>query len=326
MTPYIQSVVNALGDTGARNIRQNLSPLATAASVGSGQFGSKRGAEVLGQTMSNANRDILNAQSQALNTGYQNALNAAIQQNQIENAAGANAANAASQGQINLTNAGVQQGNLAKTNQELGLAGVNALSTIGGQQQTIKQNEQNYPLTKYSTLSGLMSGQTIPTSVKQTAKGSPLSAAASLASTTAGIFQQPKDGGKSLWENLTGSKDVVSLAKDAYSGAKNLINGVKTSSASPTGYVNSDGRAVTADGTIVGADAGTIGGTTYDPDTQYDDYGNVIPGSSAGNIGGTTYNPDVDYDYYGNPTSSLGGNPGGGYDYGSAPDYTEYDQ
>ena len=49
MTPYTQNVVDALGNLGQRNISQFLAPQATAASVGSGQFGSKRGAEVLGQ-------------------------------------------------------------------------------------------------------------------------------------------------------------------------------------------------------------------------------------------------------------------------------------
>lgn len=313
MTPYIRSVVDALGDTGARNIRQNLSPLATAGAVGSGQFGSKRGAEVLGQTMSNANRDILNAQSQAMNTGYQNALNAAIQQNQIENAAGANAANAASQGQQNLTAAGAQQGALSKINQELNLNKINAMSTLGGQEQTIKQNEQNYPLTKYSTLSGLMAGQTIPTSQKQTAKGSPLSAAASLGATTAGLFQKPANGGPSLWENLTGSKDVASLAKSIGSGLDSAGNYIKDAYGNLTKPTT-------------GSEAGTIGGTTYDPDTSYDDYGNVIPGSSAGNIGGTTYDPNGNYDYYGNNSSSVVNDPGGGYDYSGGSDYTEYDQ
>jgi hypothetical protein len=184
MTPYIRSVVDALGDTGARNIRQNLSPLATAGAVGSGQFGSKRGAEVLGQTIGNANRDVLNAQSNAMNTGYQNALNAAISQNQITNQAGATAANAAGTGQSNLIQAGAQQGNLATTNQNLNLADINALSTLGAQQQTIAQNKENFPLTTLSTLSGLMAGQTIPTTQTQTASASPLSL---LASGTTGI-------------------------------------------------------------------------------------------------------------------------------------------
>jgi hypothetical protein len=193
MTPYIQSVVNALGDTGARNIRQNLSPLATAAAVGSGQFGSKRGAEVLGQTEANANRDILNAQSAALNTGYQNALTAATQQNQIAGQAGTTASNAADATQRNLGTIGTEQSQLAGQNQALGLSDVNALATLGGQQQTIAQNKENFPLTTLSTLSGIMAGQQVPTTQTQTASQAPLSLLASGTTGLAGLFQPMTD-------------------------------------------------------------------------------------------------------------------------------------
>lgn len=189
MTPYIRSVVDALGDTGARNIRQNLSPLATSAAVGSGQFGSKRGAEVLGQTQANAMRDVLNSQSQAMNTGYQNALQAAIQQNQIANQAGSTAANAASQGQQNLTQAGRAQSELAGQEQALGLGNINALSTLGAQQQTIGQNEQNFPLTNLSNVAALMRGFTVPTSTSTTLQASPLATLAGVATGTSGFFQ-----------------------------------------------------------------------------------------------------------------------------------------
>ena len=306
MTPYIRSVIDALGDTGQRNIMQNLSPLATAAAVGSGQFGSKRGAEVLGQTISNADRDILNAQSAALNTGYQNALNAAIQQNQIEGTAGATAGNAASQGQANLIQAGNAQSNLAGQNQALGLADINALSTLGGQQQTIAQNKENFPLTKLSTLSGLMAGQTIPTTQTQTAQVSPLSAMATLGAGSAGLFNGTgaNGTGPSLFQNMTGYKDLTGLAQAAGSGLSSLVNkatapatGSQAGNAttdyatagggladntltydpsSPTGYRNNAGQVVDGNGTVIGQDAGSIGGTTYNPSQTYDDYGNPI--------------------------------------------------
>lgn len=201
MTPYIRSVVDALGDVGARNIRQNLSPLATSAAVGSGQFGSRRGADVLGQTISNAQRDILNAQSQALNTGYQNALNAAIQQNQIENQAASTAASAASQGQQNLTAAGRAQSELAGQEQALGLADINALSTLGAQQQTIGQNQQNFPLTTLSNVAALMRGFSVPSATKTTLQASPLSTLAGAATGTAGFFN-PGPSGRSPYDSF----------------------------------------------------------------------------------------------------------------------------
>jgi hypothetical protein len=283
MTPYIRSVVDALGDVGMRNIRQNLSPLATSAAVGSGQYGSKRGAEVLGQTQANALRDITNAQSSAMNTGYQNALNAAIAQNQIENQAGSTASSAAGTGQQNLIAAGREQGNLATTNQNLGLADINALSTLGAQQQTIAQNKENFPLTTLSTLSGLMAGQTIPTTQTQTASASPLSVLASGTTGLAGLFADktnPTTGaaipGTSAYANLTGG---LSNMTDTLKGWYNKLPGVTDTN---TGGGSSYGNA---------SNATAMPGVYYDnnsPTGYADIYGNPIQGTGA------PYDPNAD--------------------------------
>jgi hypothetical protein len=193
MSPYITNVVNALGDVGQRNIQQNLAPRATSAAVGSGQFGSQRGAQVLGQTISNAERDILNQQYQALNTGYGQALQAGTAQNQLMGQLGSTAGQLASSGQQNLTQAGQAQSALAAQQQGLSLADINALSTLGGQQQTIAQNQQLFPLNNLSTLSGMLRGYSIPTTTKTTAQMSPLSAIGGVATGTAGFFTPKYD-------------------------------------------------------------------------------------------------------------------------------------
>ena len=153
MTPYTTNVVNALGDLGQRNISQFLAPQATAASVGSGQFGSKRGAEVLGQAINTGLQNLNLTQSQALQTGYGQALTAA-QQEQAQKLAASN-----------------QLGNLATTGQNLSLADINALSTLGGQQQTIKQNEQLFPLQTLNSGAAALRGYQIPTAVNSTYTG-----------------------------------------------------------------------------------------------------------------------------------------------------------
>jgi hypothetical protein len=200
-------VVNAIGDTGQRNIMMNLAPQATAAAVGAGQFGSKRGAEVLGQTMSNAQRDILNQQYQALNTGYNDALKTALGQKQLEGQLASTAGQLESSGQQNLTAAGSRLGELASTNQNLSLADINALATLGGQQQTIAQNEELFPLTNISTLAGMLRGYNIPTSTQKTATGSPLSALAGVASlgnaVTGGALGTMVGKGLTDWWNST---------------------------------------------------------------------------------------------------------------------------
>lgn len=201
MNPYTTSVVNQIGNLGARNIAQNLAPQATAGAVGYGQFGSKRGAEVLGQTIQNANRDILGQQASSLEKGYQSALDAALKQNQIQQQIGQTAGSLASQGQQNLTQAGQAQGQLASTNQALKLAEINALATLGEQQRTLKQNKELFPLSNLSTLSTLLRGYNVPTSTKTTAEMSPLSALAGIGAGAVGMFT-PGVGGTTPWQNL----------------------------------------------------------------------------------------------------------------------------
>jgi len=202
MSPYTTGVVNQIGNLGQRNIMQNLAPQATSGAVGAGQFGSKRGAEVLGQTIQNANRDILGQQTSAMDKAYQTALDTAIKQNQLEAQMGSTAGNLASQGQVNLTNLGQTAGQLASTQQGLNLADINARATLGEQQRTIAQNKELFPLSNLSTLSTILRGYNVPTSTKTTAEMSPLSALAGIGTGALGMFT-PGVGGTTPFQNLT---------------------------------------------------------------------------------------------------------------------------
>jgi hypothetical protein len=215
MSPYTTGVVNQIGNLGQRNIMQNLAPQATAGAVGSGQFGSKRGAEVLGQTVQNASRDILGQQASAMEKGYQSALDAALKQNQLQAQMGQTAGTLASQGTQNLTNLGNVAGQLASTNQALNLADINALATLGEQQRTLKQNEQLFPLSNLSTLSGMLRGYNVPTTTKTTAEMSPLSALAGIGTGAVGLFSGTGTGGTgpSLFDNIK-----KSLGTGAFTG------------------------------------------------------------------------------------------------------------
>jgi hypothetical protein len=213
MNPYTTSVVNQIGNLGQRNIMQNLAPQATAGAVGSGQFGSKRGAEVLGQTVQNASRDILGQQSKSLESGYQNALDAALKQNQLSGQLASTASTAASAGQQNLTQAGKAQADLAAANQALALADVNARATLGEQKRTIAQNKELFPLSNLSTLSTILRGYNVPTSTRTTAEMSPLSALAGVGAGAVGMFT-PGPGGTTPLQNI---KNLFS--DPAYSGS-----------------------------------------------------------------------------------------------------------
>jgi hypothetical protein len=207
MSPYIQTAVQGMSDIAHRNIRNNLSPAATAAAVGSGQFGSQRGAQVLGQITAQAEQ-CLNAQIANMeNQGYAQALQAATAkqgalgnlanttanaqqaQNTANLTAGQTAAQAAAnEGQL-LNTAGTNMGNLAQTGAGMNLACINALSTLGGQQQTIGQNAENFPLTKLASLGSLLQGYSIPVGTKTTLCMSPLSSIAAAGTGAMGLYR-----------------------------------------------------------------------------------------------------------------------------------------
>jgi len=195
MNPYTQNVVDAMGTLGQRNIQQFLAPQATSAAVGSGQFGSKRGAEVLGQAINTGLQNINYNQGQALQTGYTQALQAAQADQQNKLAAGA------------------QMGSLATAGQNLDLADINALSTMGAQQQTIKQNKEMFPLETINKGAQALRGYSIPTSVSSTYTGpipgaysaSPLQQIAGLGAVVAGA--SGTDFGKAVGNTLKTSWD-----------------------------------------------------------------------------------------------------------------------
>lgn len=76
MNPYIQNVVNEIGRLGERQWRESFAPSVTSGAVGSGQFGSRRGMEVLSNTGREVAADILGKQGGALASGYQSAIQA----------------------------------------------------------------------------------------------------------------------------------------------------------------------------------------------------------------------------------------------------------
>ena len=199
MSPYLHGAVQDMSDIAQRNIQMNLAPQATAATVGSGQFGSQRGAQALGQVMSNAEQCLNSQIANLTNQGYSTAMNSAQAklaglntagstaeqaqnaQNQIQLGAGTEAANAASQCAQAKTQAGLAQGTLGTEGTNAKIACENAMATLGAQKQAICQNAQCYDFSKLGKYSSLLQGHTIPTNVKTTMCMSPLSAIAATA-------------------------------------------------------------------------------------------------------------------------------------------------
>lgn len=188
MSPYINSAVQNMSDIAQRNIQQNIAPNATAAAVGSGQFGSQRGAQVLGQVEANAEQ-CLNSQIANLeNTGYANALNASTQKQALLGQLGSTASTAQAECARAKQAAGLGMGTLGTQAATQNLACINALSTLGAQQQAIGQNAQCFCLSKEAKVAGLLQGASIPTSVKTTMCMSPLSAIGAVGAGALGII------------------------------------------------------------------------------------------------------------------------------------------
>jgi hypothetical protein len=242
MNPYLDTAVKSMSDIAQRNIRNNLSPQATAAAVGSGQFGSQRGAQVLGQVQSDAQQSLNAEIAKMMSTGFGQALCAAGKQNALGVQAGSTAANAQqAQNQANLTaaqtaakaaanqgnllnQAGTNMGTLAQTGANMNLACINALATLGGQQQTIEQNRQNFPLSTLSSLSGLLQGYSIPVGTKTTVCASPLSTLAGGVTGAVGLYDK-SPGFKKLVDYGVGKLGDVFGGSPVYSGGQGGTSG-----------------------------------------------------------------------------------------------------
>jgi len=289
MNPYTSGVVDQIRLANQQNIAQNLSPAITSGAVGSGQFGSARGANALALGISNADIGALGLQNQALQTGYQNALAAAQQQraNQLnagqtagtlqnqfntnQVTAGQIAGNTAAQEAAARTAAATGQLNLGQQQQQSGLADVNALSTLGGQQQTIAQNQQLFPLDVAAKQMAALSGAQIPTTTVTTATGSPLSAIAGLGALAGGLFSKNASG-TSAAGNIWGAvgAPVTNAIGGVYDWTKNAFGGGNTGN-----YTGTTGGLDTTPG-------GTAPSTElpFNPN-QTDIYGGSLTGSDS---------------------------------------------
>jgi len=278
MNPYTKNVVDQIRLANQQNIAQNLSPGITSGAVGGGQFGSQRGANALSLGISNANIGALGQQTAALQSGYAQALAAAQAQRAAQIQAGNTAGTLQNQFNTNQTTAGQVAGNMATQQAQLGrdigtaqaalanqkqtqgLADVNALATLGGQQQTIAQNKALAPLDILGKQASILSGAQLPTTVTTQATGSPLSAIAGLGSLGVGLMT-PATGTVNA-TNPTGVSPMDKLTS--------WYKGLSSAFAAPTKPVNPQ----PLDPSI-----------TYDPTTNTyhdaagqltDEYGNIL--------------------------------------------------
>jgi hypothetical protein len=154
MNPYTNAVVGEMGRLQQRNIRENVLPNLAGAAVGTGQFGSRRQAQVTGQTLRDLQSDLIGKQLGALQQGYTQSTQAA--QTDLSRA----------------LQAGQAFENLGQQQQALGTTGLKTLYDYGAQEQALGQKMLDLPMAQAQAFAKLMQGYQIPTGTTQQVTGS----------------------------------------------------------------------------------------------------------------------------------------------------------
>jgi hypothetical protein len=232
MNPYTQNVTDQIAKLGARNLSENLLPAVSDQFIRAGQFGSS-GMGTFGQrALRDTQESILNQQSQALQTGYGQALGASQADLARQATLGQTAGQLTQAGQQNLGTIGAQTaataqaeamrqaqaqaqvGDLAKMQQGLTTADAAALEAVGTAQQAQTQkgldvayqdyqNQINFPQQQINNMSATLRGlpaTAVPTTGTQTGyttqfAPSPLSTIAAAYGTYKGLTTGNAKGG-----------------------------------------------------------------------------------------------------------------------------------
>jgi len=146
MDPYRNNVVNEMSRLANQNFQRNVLPGLSGQFVGSGGFGGQRYANALGQSAADMQSNLTGQQYGALSKAYNDAVNAAKSQSELQN------------------NAAITQGNLATAAQTSALKGTEALNTAGARNQTYNQSVLDFPLTNATNAAGVLRGYAVPQS------------------------------------------------------------------------------------------------------------------------------------------------------------------
>jgi hypothetical protein len=153
MNPYTQNVVDEMARLSQQNLQRNLLPTMKAGFVGTGGLGSRNYASALGQSLADVQANLTGQQFGALSGGYKQALDAAIQEANLQQKA-----------------AGLGS-EMAGREQDFGLTGAGALTKAGSERQAYEQSLLEAPLKQATNVSGVLRGYQMPTTQTQTFVG-----------------------------------------------------------------------------------------------------------------------------------------------------------
>jgi hypothetical protein len=263
MNPYTKNVVDEMSRQQGLNIQRNIMPGLSAAGASTGNFGSSRMANATGQTLADMQANLTGQQYTALNQGYKDATSAA--QNDLTRA----------------MQAGQGLGNLGAQQNQISLAGLNELSTLGGQEQAQGQKIMDMPMLTAQKYADLLQKYQIPIgettqSVAPGTQGnytnSPLSQIAGLGS----LFQ-------SLYPNTSANTaaDLANYAATAKNRGYKANNDGTWSSADGTQKYDAFLNPIAAEGGLISSyyTGGSVSNNIMNDamgGNVYDQYGNMI--------------------------------------------------
>jgi hypothetical protein len=146
MDPYRNNVVNEMGRLANQNFQRNVLPGMAGQFVGTGALGGQRYANAMGQSAADFQSNLTGQQYGALSKAYNDAVNAAKSQSELQN------------------NAAITQGNLATAAQTNALKGNEAMNTAGMRQQAYQQSLLDFPLSNAVNAANVMRGYAVPQS------------------------------------------------------------------------------------------------------------------------------------------------------------------
>ena len=127
LNPYMGGVVNEIGRLGNEQFQNQVLPGLTSNFSALGQQGSARQAMLMSQAAAQNQREVLGQQANALNTGYNNAMNSYLDWSKLNSS--------------NLQNTAAGAANLGSSIQQMGNQDVGTLNTLGQQQQATQQKQ-----------------------------------------------------------------------------------------------------------------------------------------------------------------------------------------
>lgn len=343
MSPYTSNVVDEMARLQQQNVQRNLMPQLKAGFVSTGGLGSSRYANAMGQTMADLQSNLTGQQFGALDKGYKDSVTAALNNAQLQNQAART------------------QGDLATSEQTLGLTGAGALTKAGTEQQLYDQSLIDAPLKTATNASQLMRGFTVPgTTVtedkgplsKEYYAGSPLAQTLGVGASLASMFgdspmldaygrvQRDPVTNQILTrpntlQGLLNSSGISGLASAGGSSISNFFKGFGGSSSGGSSGGSRPGEQYNPGSGASGSGPSmdTSGGIKYNGDgTMTDSAGNVFdsngdylrptPNDAGAN---DSAGPNADFDNYTPYTPYEPYIPGGGsYEAGGQDNYFNY--